>query len=177
MNDVDALVGRELLPAGRALRVGVGDEAGDQLQRVAVYPAELGVDVLDRRLGAGGSQRADGARATLLVEPADGDRRQGVVGRAGLAAGVAQVVRDGLGACPPVAVLAGGLVVGAALVGAVVVLEPLLQPAAASAAAAAAIEASAVDVVLYKRALTTADERWVGRWRPPAATRYWNSTG
>src|SRR4029077_10748036 len=47
---------------------------------------------------AGGGQQANGRRAALLVDVADVDRRQGLVGRAGLAAGVVQVVGDGLGA-------------------------------------------------------------------------------
>ena len=50
--------------------------------RVAVDPAELGVDVLDRHLRAVGGVLADHLRAALLVDEAHGDGRQRAVRRA-----------------------------------------------------------------------------------------------
>ena len=147
VDHVDLLVGEELLRAGRALFLGRGDEAGDQLDRVAVHAAELGVGVLDRHLRARGGQQADGRRAALLVDEADVDRRQGRVRRAGLAADVGQVVGHRLGA---LAAGAGAGRDGAGRAdrgrgrrcggcGAVELeLELLLQPTAASSAAATA---------------------------------------
>jgi hypothetical protein len=76
VDHLDRLVGQQLLGAGRPLLVGRLDEALLEHDRMAVDAVELGVDVLDRGLRARGRQRSDLLGAALLVDPADGDRRQ-----------------------------------------------------------------------------------------------------
>ena len=94
----DRLVCQELLATRRAFLFGRADEAGLEYERMAVDAAELGVDVLDRDLRAVRRQRSDLLLAALLVDEADRHRRQRLVGWAGLAADVAQVVGHGLAA-------------------------------------------------------------------------------
>ena len=64
-----------LLGARLALFLGLDDEAGVQLDRVAADATELGVDVGDRRLGGSGGRRLL-TDAALGIHPADGDRVQ-----------------------------------------------------------------------------------------------------
>src|SRR5262249_52171119 len=91
---VDVLVVGHLLAALLALLLGRRDEAGVQRERMAVDPARVLVDVVDRELGAVGRARADVVGAALLIDEADDDRRLVWVGRAGLAPDVLHVVGD-----------------------------------------------------------------------------------
>ena len=92
----DVLVVAELLAAGRALFLGVLDEALLQRHGVTVDAAELLVGHLDGQIGAVGRGRADLLLPALLVEPPDVDRGLVGVGLAGLATHVLDVVGDGL---------------------------------------------------------------------------------
>src|SRR5215475_9354693 len=65
---------------------------------MAIDAAELGVDVLDGDLRSVRGQRPDLLLTALLVDEADGHRRERLVGRAGLATDVAQVVGHRLAA-------------------------------------------------------------------------------
>ena len=78
----DRVVVGELLAALLALFFGVGDVAGHDLERVAADAAGLLVDVLDRVVDAVDVGVGHLDRAALLVEVADLDRLEAVVGRA-----------------------------------------------------------------------------------------------
>ena len=79
--------------AGLAFLFGLDDEAGVQLDRVPADAAELRVDVVDGRLGPRG-RLGELVRPALRVDPTDRDGGHALVGRAGRAAGEAEVVGD-----------------------------------------------------------------------------------
>src|SRR6185437_17174682 len=92
----DRLVVAELLPAGGSLFLGALDEALLQRDGVTVDAAELVVDDLHREVRAIRGRCADHLLSTLLVDPADVDRRLARVGLPSRPAYVLHIVRYGL---------------------------------------------------------------------------------